>query len=33
MLRVADVDYLGDYRLALTFSDGVAKEVDPQPYL
>lgn len=33
MLRVTDVDYLGDYRLALSFSDGVKKEADLQPYL
>lgn len=33
MLRVTDVDYLGDYRLALTFSDGMTKEADLQPYL
>ena len=28
MLRVKDVDYLGDYKLALTFSDGVHKIVE-----
>ena len=28
MLRVKDVDYQGDYKLALTFSDGVHKIVD-----
>ena len=33
MLRVKDVDYQGDYRLALTFSDGVLKVVDLEPYL
>ena len=33
MLRVKDVDYQGDYRLALTFSDGVHKIVDLEPYL
>lgn len=33
MLRVKDVDYQGDYRLALTFSDGVRKIVDLEPYL
>ena len=26
MLKVKDVDYLNDYRLALLFSDGVKKE-------
>lgn len=33
MLRIKDVDYQGDYRLALTFSDGVHKVVDLEPYL
>ena len=33
MLRVKDVDYQGDYKLALTFSDGVHKIVDLEPYL
>ena len=33
MLRVKDVDYQGDYRLALTFSDGVRKVVDLEPHL
>ena len=33
MLRVTDVDYQGDYRLALTFNDGVHKQIDLQPYL
>ena len=33
MLRVKDVDYQGDYRLALTFSDGVRKLVDLEPHL
>ena len=33
MLRVKDVDYLGDYKLALTFSDGVHKIVDLEPHL
>ena len=27
MLRVKDVDYLGDYRLALTFSNGERRRV------
>ncbi len=33
MLRVKDVDYQGDYRLALTFSDGVHKVVNLEPHL
>lgn len=33
MLKVQDVDYLGDYRLLLTFNDGVSKQIDMQPYL
>ena len=33
MLRVKDVDYQDDYRLALTFSDGVHKVVDLEPLL
>ena len=33
MLRVKDVDYQGDYRLALTLSDGVHKVVDLEPHL
>ena len=33
MLRVVDVDYLGDYSLALTFNDGVHKQIDLSPYL
>ena len=33
MLRVKDVDYQGDYKLALTFSDGVHKVVDLEPHL
>lgn len=33
MLRVKDVDYQGDYRLALTFSDGAHKVVDLEPLL
>ena len=31
MLKVKDVDYLNNYRLALLFSDGVRKEVDLEP--
>ena len=33
MLRVTDVDYLKDYQLRLTFSDGVVKDVDLEPQL
>lgn len=33
MLKVVDVDYIKDYRLLLTFNDGVIKEVDLRPYL
>ncbi len=33
MLRVIDVDYVKDYTLRLTFSDGAVKEVDLKPYL
>ncbi len=33
MLKVKDVDYVKDYILLLTFSDGIRKFVDLQPYL
>ena len=33
MLRITDVDYIKDYELLLTFSDGQKKKVDLQPYL
>ncbi len=33
MLRVIDVDYIKDYKLLVTFSDGSKKEVDLEPYL
>lgn len=33
MLKVIDVDYIKDYELLLTFSDGQRKKVDLQPYL
>lgn len=33
MLCVKDVDYKGNYKLALTFSDGVHKVVDLEPHL
>ncbi|MBQ6064506.1 MAG: DUF2442 domain-containing protein [Prevotella sp.] len=33
MLKVTDVDYVKDYELLLTFSDGTRKLCDLQPYL
>ena len=33
MLRILDVDYMGEYKLRIKFSDGVTKMVDLQPYL
>ena len=33
MLRVIDVDYIKDYELLVTFSDGMRKRVNLQPYL
>ena len=33
MLRVVDVDYIKDYELLITFSDGSKKRVDLKPYL
>lgn len=33
MLRVVDVDYVKDYELLVTFSDGVVKHVNLFPYL
>ena len=33
MLRVVDVDYIKDYELLITFSDGNRKRVDLKPYL
>ena len=33
MLRVVDVDYIKDYELLVTFSDGNKKKVDLRPYL
>lgn len=33
MIRVVDVDYVKYYTLSITFSDGVKKVVDLQPYL
>lgn len=33
MLKVKDVDYIKDYELLLTFSDGSRKRVDLRPYL
>lgn len=33
MLRVIDVDYIKDYELFITFSDGSRKIVNLKPYL
>lgn len=33
MLRVTDVDYIKEYELLVTFSDGTRKKVDLKPYL
>lgn len=33
MLRIIDVDYIKEYELLLTFSDGSRKRVDLEPYL
>ena len=33
MLRVVDVDYIKDYELLVTFSDGSKKKVNLEPYL
>ncbi|HJF72308.1 MAG TPA: DUF2442 domain-containing protein [Butyricimonas virosa] len=33
MLRVVDVDYIKDYELLVTFSNGNKKKVDLRPYL
>ena len=33
MLRITDVDYIRDYILSLTFSDGKKKFVDLEPHL
>ena len=33
MLRILDVDYMGEYKLRLKISDGVTKLVDLKPYL
>ncbi len=33
MLRVTDIDYLGDYRLLPAFSNGETRRVDLEPYL
>ena len=33
MLKVTEVDYVKDYELLLTFSDGTRKLCDLQPYL
>ena len=33
MLRVIDLDYISDYKLLVTFSDGNRKIVNLEPYL
>ena len=33
MLRVIDVDYISDYKLLVTFSNGSRKIVNLEPYL
>lgn len=33
MLTVTDVDYIGNYTLALTFSNGAKRVCDLRPYL
>lgn len=33
MLRVIDADYIKDYQLKVTFSDGITKIVDLRSYL
>ena len=33
MIRVVDVDYIKDYTLVMTFSDGVRKRMDFRPIL
>ena len=33
MMRVVDVDYIKDYTLEMTFSDGVRKRMDFRPIL
>lgn len=33
MLKVVDIDYVKDYVLLVTFSDGSRKKVDLKPYL
>ncbi len=33
MLKIIDVDYVKDYELLLTFSDGTRKFCDLKPYL
>lgn len=33
LLSVTDVEYLGDYRIKCTFSDGAVKDVDMSPIL
>ena len=33
MLKVVDIDYVKDYELLVTFSDGSRKKVNLKPYL
>lgn len=33
MLRITDVEYIKDYTLLLTFSDGAVKKANLKPYL
>lgn len=33
MLKVIDIDYCGDYMLAVTFNNGVTKTANLEPYL
>ncbi|MBD5334806.1 MAG: DUF2442 domain-containing protein [Bacteroides sp.] len=33
MLKIIDVDYLGDYTLSLTFNNGETRVADLRPYL
>lgn len=33
MMKIIDVDYLGDYSLSLTFNNGETRVVDLRPYL
>ena len=33
MLSIKDIDYIKDYAMLITFSDGVSKRVNLKPYL